>query len=101
MRARQDHSVASGRSMEQIAAGKGRRPKPFMLRQGEERQGRRDLALEPDKDARKTNGATACAKAANLARARAQSSGHAMPRFHPPQLCKTRRPAAAGRRLGA
>src|SRR4051794_5170181 len=27
----QDHSVASGRSMEQIAAGKGRRPKPFML----------------------------------------------------------------------
>ena len=27
----QDHSVASGRSMEEIAAGKGRRPKPFML----------------------------------------------------------------------
>jgi bifunctional non-homologous end joining protein LigD len=27
----EDHSVASGRTMEQIAAGKGRRPKPFML----------------------------------------------------------------------
>ena len=27
----QDQSVASGRSMEEIAAGKGRRPKPFML----------------------------------------------------------------------
>jgi bifunctional non-homologous end joining protein LigD len=27
----QDRSVASGRSMEEIAAGKGRRPKPFML----------------------------------------------------------------------
>ena len=31
----QDRSVASGRTMEEIAAGKGRRPKPFMLgRQG-------------------------------------------------------------------
>jgi bifunctional non-homologous end joining protein LigD len=27
----QDRSVASGRAMEEIAAGKGRRPKPFML----------------------------------------------------------------------
>ena len=27
----QDRSVASGRTMEEIAAGKGRRPKPFML----------------------------------------------------------------------
>jgi bifunctional non-homologous end joining protein LigD len=27
----QDQSVASGRSMEEIAAGRGRRPKPFML----------------------------------------------------------------------
>src|SRR3954469_17044867 len=27
----QDRSVASGRSMDEIAAGKGRRPKPFML----------------------------------------------------------------------
>jgi bifunctional non-homologous end joining protein LigD len=26
-----DHSVASGRTMQQIAAGKGKRPKPFML----------------------------------------------------------------------
>ena len=27
----EDRSVASGRTMQQIAAGKGRRPKPFML----------------------------------------------------------------------
>ena len=27
----QEHSVASGRSMEEIAGGKGRHPKPFML----------------------------------------------------------------------
>src|SRR5262249_14898418 len=27
----EDRSVASGRSMDEIAAGKGRRPKPFML----------------------------------------------------------------------
>ena len=49
MRLDEDHSVASGRAMEQIAAGKGREPKPFMLRQGEELRGRRDLAFEPAK----------------------------------------------------
>ncbi|MFX7197939.1 hypothetical protein ABTI40_19050, partial [Acinetobacter baumannii] len=31
---KEDRSVASGRSMEQIAAGKGRAPKPFMLAKG-------------------------------------------------------------------
>src|SRR5262245_29869878 len=31
----EDHSVASGRSMDQIAAGKGRKPTPFMLKRGE------------------------------------------------------------------
>ena len=30
----EDRSVASGRSMEQIAAGKGKAPKPFMLAKG-------------------------------------------------------------------
>ena len=30
-RAEQDRSVASGRTMDEIAAGKGRSPKPFML----------------------------------------------------------------------
>jgi len=29
-----DHSVASGRAMAEIAAGRGRRPRPFMLRRG-------------------------------------------------------------------
>ena len=36
----EDQSVASGRSMEQIAAGKGKAPKPFMT--GEERRGKAD-----------------------------------------------------------
>src|SRR5436305_6577847 len=30
----EDRSVASGRSMDQIAAGKGKAPKPFMLAKG-------------------------------------------------------------------
>ena len=43
----EDHSVASGRSMEEIAAGKGRRPKPFMLGKTQGCKCRRGLALEP------------------------------------------------------
>ncbi len=41
-----DRSVASGRTMEQIAEGKGRAPKPFMTAKSG-RQGRRGLAFEP------------------------------------------------------
>ena len=43
----EDQSVASGRTMEEIAAGKGKAPKPFMTREDRPRQGRCGLAFEP------------------------------------------------------
>ena len=42
----EDRSVASGRTIEQIAEGKGKAPKPFMMAQERPRQGRRGLALQ-------------------------------------------------------
>ena len=41
----EDRSVASGRTMEEIAAGKGKAPQPFMLAKSGER--RRGVAFEP------------------------------------------------------
>ena len=41
----EDRSVASGRTMAQIAQGKGKAPKPFML--AKENKSRRGLAVEP------------------------------------------------------
>ena len=101
----QDRSVASGRSMDEIGAGKGRSPKPFMLgkskdfkadavwhsnrEQADALRGRAALLLaRPPARTRKT--------AASAPRAR-RASG-AMPRFVPPQLCKRvgRPPAGAG-----
>ena len=43
----QDRSVASGRSMDEIAAGKGRSPKAFMLGKAKQLQGECRLAFEP------------------------------------------------------
>jgi bifunctional non-homologous end joining protein LigD len=76
-----DRSVASGRSMEQIAAGKGKAPSPFML------------AKQPKAQSHVKSGPPAAgptmAKAAML---------KAMPTFIAPQLCKLvdRPPAASG-----
>lgn len=83
-----DTSVASGRTMEAIASGKGRKPKPFMLQGGaaeadavwdstqglaaEERKGGTKIAVRP-------------ARKAPVAK-RTKSS---MPDFIAPQLCKT------------
>ena len=74
-----DRSVASGRPMATIAAGKGRRPKPFMLERA---------SPEPDAiwDSRDGLAASRRAEAA------------AMPGFIAPQLCRTveRPPSGAG-----
>ncbi len=43
----EDKSVASGRTMDQIAAGKGRAPKPFMTAKYKARARGRGLAFEP------------------------------------------------------
>ncbi len=92
-----DTSVASGRTMEAIASGKGKKPKPFMLQSG---------ALEADAvwdsnhglaaEERKAGSKTAAKSAKKPAAAkRAKSS---MPDFVAPQLCETlsRPPSANG-----
>ncbi|TWI71463.1 bifunctional non-homologous end joining protein LigD [Bradyrhizobium huanghuaihaiense] len=102
----EDTSVASGRAMEQIAEGKGRAPKPFMLAKGagkakadavwqsnraEETRGRTlqpapRTALKVGKRGKKTTTATNAKKVS------------AIPDFVAPQLCTPveRPPAGAG-----
>jgi bifunctional non-homologous end joining protein LigD len=78
-------SIASGRTMEAIAAGKGRRPTPFMTK------------AAPAKDAVWHSDRSPEARAAPKRRARAARKT-AMPDFVPPQLCKLvdRPPSGAG-----
>ncbi len=73
-------SVASGRTMKQIASAKGRGPKPFMSPIAE--------GVGPDaiwNSARVASGSTRAGKAALATAPRAKQS---MPKFIPPQLCK-------------
>jgi bifunctional non-homologous end joining protein LigD len=87
-----DASVASGRSMEQIAAGKGRGPKPFMLGKGP--AGKPNAVWETDAGNRvdpRPAGARGGASPAVPARGpsgRAARADVAMPEFIPPQLCR-------------
>jgi bifunctional non-homologous end joining protein LigD len=81
----QDHSVPSGRTMEEIATGKGRNPKPFML--GNENRFKANAIWRSNRG----NGARKLAPLAPAPKSkpvpRAQESGnHAA--FHTPQLCK-------------
>ncbi|KQS85002.1 MULTISPECIES: DNA ligase D [unclassified Rhizobium] len=86
-------SVASGRTMEAIAAGKGKKPKPFMIESGEVQadavwDSNHGLAAE-ERKAGTTTEKEAPGKAAKAAKS-------AMPDFIAPQLCETReRPPAA------
>jgi bifunctional non-homologous end joining protein LigD len=73
----QDRSVASGRSMAQIAAGRGRGPKPFMLTAG---QGAAPDAVWPSKHAAPS------APSSRAAARGARDSTKPMPRFIEPQL---------------
>ena len=91
----QDRSVASGRSMADIAAGKGRAPKPFMLTKGGKSKAdavwhsNRGEAAEARANA-KTSAArpapVATAKAFKASKAKAKKLT-AMPDFVAPQLC--------------
>jgi bifunctional non-homologous end joining protein LigD len=92
-----DTSVASGRTMETIASGEGKKPKPFMLQGGAVEadavwDSNHGLAAEERKAGSKT--ATKSAKKPAAAK-RAKSS---MPDFVAPQLCETlaRPPTAHG-----
>ena len=98
----EDHqtSVASGRTMEAIAAGKGKKPKPFMT-QGDTVKAdavwdsNEGLAAEERKAGTKTS---ARAKTAKSKPAKSSGAKSAMPAFIAPQLCEslTRPPAGKG-----
>jgi bifunctional non-homologous end joining protein LigD len=95
----EDRSVASGRTMQQIAEGKGRRPKPFML--ATTTPGKADAVWnsnraevggeEPVPPARKSKGTAAkdtkVTKVAKLKRVKPVKPA-AMPKFIEPQLAK-------------
>jgi bifunctional non-homologous end joining protein LigD len=91
----QDKSVASGRAMDQIAEGKGRAPKPFMLAKGA--KGKADAVWQSNR-ADETKGHTvkpaprAALKAGKTAKKKATTATIAekvdeMPEFVAPQLC--------------
>ncbi|OKO79028.1 ATP-dependent DNA ligase [Bradyrhizobium sp. NAS80.1] len=91
----EDKSVASGRAMAQIADGKGRAPKPFMLAKGA--KGKADAVWQSNRAA-ETRGRTVkpaprtALKAGQAAKKTATSATNAkkvveMPDFVAPQLC--------------
>jgi bifunctional non-homologous end joining protein LigD len=83
-----DKSVASGRTMDQIAAGKGNAPKPFMTA--------KSSRVKADAVWHSNRGDAAEARAASKTRAARKAA--AMPDFVAPQLCASvdRPPSAAG-----
>ncbi|MDA9444196.1 ATP-dependent DNA ligase [Bradyrhizobium sp. CCBAU 51745] len=101
----EDKSVASGRAMEQIAGGKGRAPKPFMLAKG---KGKADAVWQSNR-AEETKGRTlkpaprTALKSSKASKKKATSATTArkvsdMPDFVAPQLCTPveRPPASDG-----
>jgi bifunctional non-homologous end joining protein LigD len=108
----QDRSVASGRSMQQIAQGKGRAPKPFMLAKSGRARAEADAVWQSNRgeaaEARvKTKAASPKARASVKARATAKAPKAkaakakkvtAMPDFVAPELCISveRPPSAEG-----
>ncbi|MBR0954630.1 DNA ligase D [Bradyrhizobium canariense] len=94
----EDKSVASGRAMDQIAGGKGRAPKPFMLAKGAKgAKGKADAVWQSNR-AEETKGRTvkpaprAALKTGKTAKKKATTATTAkkaveMPDFVAPQLC--------------
>ncbi|MFN3574551.1 MAG: DNA ligase D [Phenylobacterium sp.] len=81
-----DTSVASGRGMEEIAAGKGERPKPFMRGKAKAAPADDVWNSKPKGSAARSAASKAAPKAAS-AQAPAKASG--VPGFVEPQLCKS------------
>ena len=92
-----DRSVASGRSMTQIATGKGRAPAPFMLTKGSVQSDTMWHSNRNDKT-QSVLQAAAPAKAVKAPPRAKTPALKSMPTFIKPQLCKLvdRPPAAAG-----
>ncbi len=95
-----DSSVASGRSMETIASGKGKAPKPFMTAEGAPSAAAVwDTSEGLAADERATaSGKPKAAKAKSRAKAKATPAPSEIPEFIPPQLCDVaaRPPAGDG-----
>jgi bifunctional non-homologous end joining protein LigD len=86
----EDKSVASGRSMEQIAAGKGRAPKPFMRAKGA--KGKADAVWHSNRAEKTQTRTIRPAPRAELKTGKATTATNArkvpdMPDFVSPQLC--------------
>ena len=83
----EDRSIASGRSMQQIAAGKGRAPKPFMLA----RNGKGNGKMQADAVWHSNRGEAAEARAKTKSAPRSAAPKpkkvSSMPDFVAPQLC--------------
>lgn len=83
----QDRSVASGRSMERIAAGKGSGPKPFMIQGAAVADA--DAVWDSNRGHAAEQRATKVPKASPRSKKAAPASGAKMPDFISPQLCAT------------
>ena len=81
-------SVASGRTMEQIASGKGRKPKPFMMASGD---------VEADAVWDSKQGLAANERKKKLRKDVATSTAADLPDFVAPQLCETLERPPAGK----
>jgi bifunctional non-homologous end joining protein LigD len=95
----QDRSVASGRTMAQIAAGKGRGPKPFMAA-GSKAKVRDPAAIWHSNKPRRSAASTRSAarlQAPTSARLRSKEVAGGMPDFIEPQLCRTGRQPPGGK----
>jgi len=91
----QDKSVASERTMQQIAAGKGRGPKPFMVA-GDRARDPRAVWHSNRVSNKPRRGIARPLQASSAPRQTAAAESAAMPRFIPPQLCKTHANAPSG-----
>ncbi|WP_028749228.1 DNA ligase D [Rhizobium mesoamericanum] len=81
-------SVASGRSMEEIAAGKGRKPRPFMMS---------NAGVEADAVWDSKHGLAAGERKKKLHKDVATSTAAELPEFIAPQLCETLARPPAGK----
>ncbi|MBM2712687.1 DNA ligase D [Mesorhizobium caraganae] len=83
----QDRSVASGRSMNKIAAGKGAGPKPFMMQGSSVADA--DAVWDSNRGHAADERAAKASKPSQRPKRAVRASAVTMPEFIPPQLCAT------------
>ncbi len=94
----QDRSVASGRTMEKIAAGQGRGPKPFVLAARSSAPADAVWHSKSDRDAERTAGSAVIKPRQSKPDTRKKATPRVpIPNFVPPQLCTlVERPPSGG-----